>query len=64
MRCKMEPKYRTVIEVETVEDRERRIRNEWTKRVTEKMERIKGEDYGKRQIEKTLSQVEKIRTEL
>ena len=63
MRCKMEPKYRTVIEVENVEDRERKIRNEWTKRVTEKMERIKGTDY-ERQIEKTLSQVEKIRTEL
>lgn len=64
MRCKMEPKKRTVIEVENVEDRERKIRNEWTKRVTEKMESIKGTDYGKRQIEKTLSQVEKIRTEL
>ena len=60
----MEPKKRTVKEIVDVEDRERRIRNEWTKRVTEKMERIKGEDYGKRQIEKTLSQVEKIRTEL
>ena len=60
----MEPKKRTVIEVENVEDRERKIRNEWTKRVTEKMESIKGTDYGKRQIEKTLSQVEKIRTEL
>ena len=65
MRCKMEKRKRiSVIEIEDVEARERNIRKEWTDRVTKKMERIKGTDYSKRQIEDTLSKVEKIRTEL
>ena len=65
LRCKMDkPKKRTVVEVVDVAHREYESRKEWTERVTKKMERIKGHDYGKRQMEDTLSKVEKIRTEL
>ena len=51
-----------IIEDITSHDNDRK--KSWTKRVNEKMERIKGEGYAKRQIEDTLSKVEKIRTEL
>lgn len=60
----MEGKKRTVVEITGISDRENTIRKEWTKRVTEKMDRIKGEGYAERQIQDTLSKVEKIRTEL
>lgn len=50
--------------VTVVEYREATIRKEWTERVNKKMERIKGEGYAERQIQDTLSRVEKIRTEL
>ena len=59
-----EPKKRIVLAIEDVESRERTIRREWSERVYKKLDRIKGEGYGKRQIEDTLSKVEKIRTEL
>ena len=60
----MEGKRMTVIEITAVNERENTIRKEWTKRVNAKMERIKGEGYAERQIQDTLSRVEKIRTEL
>ena len=60
----MEGKKKTVVEIMAIDARENRIRKEWTDRVNKKMERIKGEGYADRQIQDTLSRVEKIRTKL
>lgn len=65
MRCRMEKKtYNKPLGYTALEHRESTIRKEWTDRVNKKMERIKGEGYAERQIQDTLSRVEKIRTEL
>lgn len=60
----MEGKKKTVVAIMAIDARENRIRKEWTDRVNKKMERIKGEGYANRQIQDTLSRVEKIRTKL
>lgn len=50
--------------VTSVIRREYEIMQDWTKRATEKNNRIVGKGYAERQIADTLSRVEKIKTEL
>ena len=50
--------------VTSVRHHESAIREEWTRRATEKNDRIVGKGYAERQIKDTLSKVEKINTEL